>query len=320
MRQHDNPRCTPTGDHGDDFQRIRGIGPVLARHLHVSGIRTYEELASRTPEEIAAVLADVARISPKRIASENWTGRARELAGSPPEPSDPRQHYAAFHLELLLESDNRLRRTKIHHHQTDARDAWPGWDEQRLLAFLRERIPLPDAGQGASPGTKPTDPQSAGRPSADARPAAEQPSFAARYELPPSFLVVDELSPIHNGQRSQLGRDDEPNHIRLTMRLNPDGTPIPGTFDFCATIAARRFGSRERLTLGTTRGSISTTEPLAVEVAGPALPPGLYRLVVAVDIYPTGHATEEPALYTSGASGDLLKIADAPSDADFASA
>jgi hypothetical protein len=94
-------------------------------------------LEQRTPEEIAAILPSTAGISAERIASQ-----ARELAERPPEASVPRQHYAAFYIEFLLESDNSVRGTRVHHHQTDVREAWAGWDEEKLLTFLRDRIPL----------------------------------------------------------------------------------------------------------------------------------------------------------------------------------
>ena len=153
MTQRGDPKSSSTGQAGDDFRKIDGVGRRFEQRLWDAGIFTYRDLVQRTPEEIAAVLAPMAGISPERIASQ-----ARELAGSPPEASVPRQHYAAFHVEFLLESDNSVRRTKVHQHQTDARDAWPGWDEERLLSFLRDRIPLPAAATPAdAPGVEPAE-------------------------------------------------------------------------------------------------------------------------------------------------------------------
>ena len=146
MTQSGDPQSSSAGRSGDDLRKIDGVGRRFEQRLWDAGISTYEDLAQRTPEEIAAVLAPMAGISPERIASQ-----ARELAGSPPEAPVPRQHYAAFHVEFLLESDNSVRRTKVHQHQTDARDAWSGWDEERLLSFLRDRIPLPGAPTPARP-------------------------------------------------------------------------------------------------------------------------------------------------------------------------
>jgi hypothetical protein len=312
MPRRDDPKSNRTGKAGDDFQKIAGIGPALAQRLWNAGILTYNDLASRTPAEIAAVLTDVAGVSSERIASQNWTGQARELAGPAPEASVPRQHYAAFHVEFLLESDNRVRRTKVRDHQTDARDAWPGWDEERLLSFLRNRIPLPAAAAPVgAPGPEPAHMRTPDQEPASTRAVpTSQPSPSAAERSPSLSLSVDELAPVRDGQRSYLRGPGEPNSVRLTMRVSPVGTLTHDTFDFSATIATSTFESHERSPLGTTQGTIRVSDPLSVEVAGAGLPVGLYRLMATVDIYPAGHSPKQPPLLSQSASGDLMGVAD----------
>ena len=309
MPQRDDPEPSHTGQPSDDFQKITGIGSTLAQRLWNAGIRTYDDLARRNPKELAAGTG----ISAERIASQNWTGQARELAGPAPEASDSRQHYATFHVEFLLESDNRVRRTKVHHHQTDAREAWAGWDEERLLDFLRARIPLPAAETPAAPGPEPPHVQMPDRApaSAPAKPAS-QPSPSAPERPPSWYLSIEELAPIRGDQRSYTREPGEPNSARLTMRLNPAHPLSQDAFDYSATIAARTFGGHDRLPLGTVQGTIRVSDPLSVEVTGPALPAGQYRLVATVEIYPAGHSREEPPLHSHGVSGDLMRVADAP--------
>jgi len=309
MTQPGDPKSSSTGRPGDDFRKIDGVGRRFEQRLWDAGIFTYRDLAQRTPEEIAAVLAPMAGISPERISSQ-----ARGLAGSPPEAPVPRQHYAAFHLEFLLESDNSVRRTKVHQHQTDARDAWPGWDEERLLSFLRDRIPLPAVPAPAdAPGTEPADAQTGDQEPADAGPApASQPSAPAPGRLPSLSLSIEELAPIRDGQRSSVLSPNEPLSVRLTMRIDPIDTPVQDTFDFSATIAARRFAGHDRLPLGTAHGAVRVREPVSAEVTGPALPADLYRLLATVEIYPAKHSPEEPPLYRMRASGDLMRVTDTP--------
>ena len=43
-------------DGNDNFQLIKGIGPVFARRLRVAGIRTFEQLAQLTPAELEEIL------------------------------------------------------------------------------------------------------------------------------------------------------------------------------------------------------------------------------------------------------------------------
>jgi hypothetical protein len=333
MTQRGDPKPGSTGRSGDDFQKIDGVGRKFEQRLWDAGIFTYKDLARRTPEEIAAVLAPMAGISPERIASQ-----ARELAGSPPEASVPRQHYAAFHIEFLLESDNSVRRTKVHQHQTDARAAWSGWDEERLLSFLRDQIPLPATATPAdAPGVEPAQTQAdepaqtqadepaqaqADEPArtqtrvqepANAGPAsAARPSAPIPDRLPSLSLSIEELAPMRGGQRSHILSPNEPSSVRLTMRINPTGAPSHDTFDFSASIVARKFGGHDRLPLGTTHGAIGASDPVSVEVTGPALPTDVYRLVVTVDIYPAGHSPEDPPLYRKQATGDFMRVANAP--------
>jgi Helix-hairpin-helix domain len=310
MPQSDDPKPGRTGQPGDDFQKITGIGSALAQRLWNAGILTYDDLARRNPTEIAAV----AGISAERIASQNWTGQARELAGPAPEASDSRQHYATFHVEFLLESDNRVRRTKVRHHQTDAREAWAGWDEERLLTFLRARIPLPAAETSAdAPGPEPAHVKAPDQAPASAQAGPTSRPSSPAPERPPSWsLSIEELAPVHDNQRSYARGPGEPNSARLTMRLNPARPLSHDTFDYSATIAARTFGGRDRSLLGIAQGTIRVSDPLSVKVTGPALPAGQYRLVATVEIYPAGHSPEEPPLHSQGVSGDLMRVAEAP--------
>ena len=163
---------TPAGQAGDDFQQIQGIGAAIDGRLHDAGILTYQDLAALTPEQIAARLAGVAGLSPARIASQDWAGQADRLAGpaAPPLPSEPDQHYASFHIELLLDVDGSVRRTKVRHHQSSTDETWAGWDEGRLLALLREHIPI----------MAPRQPAEAAGLRSSVAPAATEPEPAAR--------------------------------------------------------------------------------------------------------------------------------------------
>jgi hypothetical protein len=75
---------------GDKLTRISGVGPVVAGRLAEAGIRTYEDVASSTPEELAAALAGLPACSADRIGAGDWIGQARRLGGThPPAPDAP---------------------------------------------------------------------------------------------------------------------------------------------------------------------------------------------------------------------------------------
>ena len=150
MTPRDRRQSNPAGQTGDDFQKIAGIGQAIERRLHDAGILTYQDLSARSPEQIAASLTDVAGLSSARIASQDWAGQAGRLAGpsASPLPSEPDQTYASFHIELLLDVDGSVRRTKVHHLQSGQDEAWPGWMKAADRTAERPRTALGSAAAG----------------------------------------------------------------------------------------------------------------------------------------------------------------------------
>jgi hypothetical protein len=315
----DPRQSSPAGQAADDFQKIAGIGQAIERRLHDAGILTYRDLAARSPEQIAASLADVAGLSSARIASQDWAGQAGRLAGSaaPSLPSEPDQHYASFHIELLLDVDGSVRRTKVHHHQSDKDEAWPGWDEGRLIALLRGHIPLLAPGQpaeapgppssSATPATPPTDQQEAAAPSTGEMETADLP-----VSLPSSFLRIENLGLTREGQRSRRYAPGEPTTIGFTLRVTQASTQA-ATFDFTADVtASSELGDNQRQPLGSAQGAVRAGEPLLVELAGPPLPRGLYRVEATVAIYPADHTRDSKPLHSRRRTGAFVQVADVP--------
>jgi hypothetical protein len=327
------PKSTPAGQAGDDFQRIQGIGAAIDRRLHDAGILTYQDLAALTPQQIVASLAGVAGLSPVRIASQDWPGQAGRLAGpaAPPLPSEPDQHYASFHIELLLDVDDSVRRTKVRHHQSGTDETWAGWDEDRLLALLRGHIPLmssrlpaeaadvpsPAAPAAAEPETAVPSEARQDRAAASgdqpdrAIPSGDQPETAdLPVGLPSSSLCVDYLGLAREGQRSHSWAPGEPTSLGFTLRVSRTGTREAAALDFTADVTASSvLGDNQHWPLGTVQGAVRLDEPLAVELTGQPLPRGLYRPEATVLIYPTKHAPDSEPLQGRRASGALIQVA-----------
>jgi hypothetical protein len=318
-----DPRIsTPAGRAGDDFQKIQGIGAGIDRRLHGAGILTYQDLAALTPEEIATSLAGMAGLSPARIASQDWAGQAGRLAGTaaPALPSEPDQHYASFHIELLLDVDNSVRRTKLRHHQSGTDEAWPGWDEDRLLALVRDHIPLMTPWQPAEAG----DLQSSSAPATaepeTAVPSGDQPEIAiSPAHLPEtaglpaglarSSVRVEHLGFTRAGQRSCSWAPGEPTSVGFTLQVGRTGAPAAAALDFTADITVgSTLGDDQRWPLGTVRGAVRVDEPLSVELTGEPLPRGLYRPEATVLIYPANHAPDSQPLQGRRASGALIQV------------
>ena len=323
MTPRDPRQSTSADQTGDDFQKIAGIGQAIERRLHDAGILTYQDLAARSPEQIAASLTDVAGLSSARIASQDWAGQAGRLAGpaASPLPSEPDQTYASFHIELLLDVDGSVRRTKVHYYQSEKDsekdEAWPGWDEGRLIALLSGHIPAlaPQQPTEAHSSRRSPGPPSSATPTTDQQEAAapsrsETETVELPVSLPSPFLRIENLGLTREGQRSHRYAPDEPTSIGFTLHLTQAGTQA-ATFDFTADVtASSELGDDQRQLLGTAQGAVRAGKPLPVELAGPPLPRGLYRLEATVAIYPADHARDSRPLHSRRRTGAFVQVAD----------
>ena len=309
MTRRGDPKSSSARRSGDDFRKIDGVGRVFEQRLSDAGIVTYKDLARRTPAEIASVLAPVKGTSREYIASQ-----ARELAGPIPEAFVPSQHIAAFHVEFLLESDNRVHHTNVLNHQTGDHATWAEWNEEKLLTFLRAHIPLPVAGTPAdAPGPVPAHTRIPDYEPASIQAAPTSRPSPSGPDRPPSWsLSIEEFAQVGDDRRSYAQGPEEPNFVRLRMRITPASKLRHDTFDYSAELAARIFGGSDRSFLGSIQGTIRVGDPVFVTVTGPALPTGLYRLLATVEIYSAGHTRGEPPIHSQGVAGDLMLVAGSP--------
>ncbi len=67
----------PQGE-ADDLKRISGVGPVIEKKLHALGIKTFEQVANFTKDDIAIV--DAVLSFKGRIERDDWISQARKLA------------------------------------------------------------------------------------------------------------------------------------------------------------------------------------------------------------------------------------------------
>src|SRR5512134_2614518 len=63
----------------DNFQAIKGIGPVFSKRLHDTGIHTFEQLARLTPRQLEEILGELYRRFFSR--QESIRAQAKEFAG-----------------------------------------------------------------------------------------------------------------------------------------------------------------------------------------------------------------------------------------------
>ena len=283
MRKSRDPEPGSPQPAADDMQKIAGIGPALATRLAEAGVTRYGDLASFTQERLGAVV----HVSPERIAGQDWIGQARRLAGDVPidpegHQTDPEGHqtYATFHVELLIDADNTVRRTKARHYQTDAEDSWPGWDEQHLIAVIRSKAALD------TPAPRPTEPQA---------PEA-------------SPIHVDGPGPAEKGTRGTFRLAGQPTTVRMALQVAPFDRADAGAVDFIAEVAARSVSGNARYTVATASGVATIDEAICLNLGGQPLPPGLYRLEAEVTIYGHRHEPYDRPLCRHRGLGDLVHV------------
>jgi len=293
----------------DDFNLIRGIGPAVASRLYSAGILTYAQLGALSPEDLAALVSNLPGMSAERIAKQDWIGQARALA--PAEPRNEaaaladRQHYATFTVELLLDADGDVRRTRVAHIQSGEEEPWGGWDEARLMDFLARRGALRRGPVELAPAveeaTMPA-PQVA-LTAEPASPPAATPSLGGQLRLP-EFQTI----PADAATASSILLHGQPFVVRITLDFTEVAAPPNVPLNYTATIYAKDLGGGPRQTMGEAHGTITPIDRGTINVAGMALPPSTYRpqAVVALTL-PSAEPKLRPDLM-AWVEGSLLQV------------
>ena len=293
MRDSHNPMADPSRRAPDDLQKITGIGAAVAARLADAGVTTYRELACHAPQRLAALT----RVPTAKIVSQDWAGQARRLADSALTEPEGQQKYATFHVELLVDADNTVRRTKTRHFQTDTEECWPGWDDQRLIAVIRRKAAL-DALAARPPLPGPSGPPA------------------------PPPIRADGPSPAEEGTMGTFRVAGQPTAVRLTFRVGPglDAGDLDragpgldaGDVDYLVEVAARSLADGQGHPLAPADGTAVAGRPVTLELAGPPLPAGIHRLEATVTVYGHRHQPGDPPLARRHVLGDLVHVAARP--------
>lgn len=306
--QHE-PESMETLQEGE-FRRISGIGPGIEQRLRSAGIETFEQLAGMNTGEILDALQGIVGITPERITAQDWTGQAYRLAEQLQKRSSSthhieeigehdRQHYESFMIELLLEEDRTVRRTRVVHVQNGEKENWAGWRPDRMIEWLTEKSEM--TREGLPPDQEPGYPKSKSMRETMAIETRRQ--FAGK-------LNAGSLEIIHpgEGQFSRFYTSGEPLEIILPLDLSQVTAPSGAMICYQAHVQARQLGVGKYIHLAEIQGEFPFAEQmtLAIQVAG--LEPGTYRLETAVRIYPVGSPQPEQEELQALAEGGLIQV------------
>jgi hypothetical protein len=287
-RKHSHPTQAGTQAEADDFTLVKGIGPTIAARLHKAGILTFIQLAELSSTDIAARHGG---LSAKRIVKERWTSQARYLARKRPSPhqrtsvsaSESHQHYATFTVELLLDEDNSVRRTRVTYIQDEEEEAaWAGWTDVRLVGFFvrcaKLHVPVPEPSLLPKAVSPP-----ATSPSA---PTAMRPLCVKLNNGLSGVLRVSELVAV------PLGSDvpqynfsaNEAFDVRLVLDLTEVKKSPSVSFEYTVTIWAKKLGIGARQIVGEARGTVTLADQVPCTVKAIINSQGAYRLEAIVTL------------------------------------
>ena len=261
----------------DDFKLINGIKQGIENRLHSAGILTYAQLASLNPDEILEKLGKVIGYTRKRIADEDWSGQARQLALHQPsrEEGTVRQHYATFTIELLLGEENDVRRTRMVHVQSEAEETWAGWDETRLLRFITrsaqvhiEETKLGVQEPAAPPNIEATQVEEAAPP-----PVTGSPKLREIAIVSPATGAIHRIVP--EGQSFGISVTVDLADVQMVREEN---------LDFRAQAYAKALGRGSRKMIGTTQGTFVPGSSATIELNSDGLSEGAYRIGVDLEM------------------------------------
>jgi len=293
MAESTSPPLKNVENHGsDDFKRIHGIGAGIESLLQASGIHTYAQLAALTPDQVAERFEKNIGMWRRRVIQQDWVGQARQLAAESIEPEtdlevpNSHQHYASFNVELLLDENNNVRRTRVLNVQSQAEDAWAGWERKRLLNFICEsaalKLPIDKIEQIAEHEQESRLPRPAQ--------ATEQGSILPTADIVGEMRIRDMVLKTSGSEGAQrFTRSNQPFKAQLMLDLTnlslSHGIPI----GYSASIFARKFGSSShRQVVGKSEGKFLFADNATVSIDDLSLPGGTYRIEAFVELIPPG--------------------------------
>jgi len=217
----------------------------------------------------------------------------------------------SFVVELLLDEEGQVKRTKVMHVTTGHEDTWTGWREKRLVGFFIEqaamRLPSAEPDSAAAAQAEPTPrsfvtPEPVPTPATTARstPSPDQ-TIESPAPLAPTVAPTGEprlqkleTIPVSANYPSQILGNGQPFDVRLTLDLSEMQLPKEASLNYTATIYARSLGARPQRLVGEAHGARTPDDRLIFDVKSEGLRQGVYRLhaVVTLNI-PT--AKSQPA-------------------------
>lgn len=312
----------------DDFTRIRGMNEYVANRLSEVGIPTYSKLASMSPEEIISRLGTEAGYTVEAIEKRDWISQASALAlksvtGKSAEEVESSQAdltEVSYVIELLLDKNKRVRRTKVLHVKSNEDQVWKGWESARLLDYFvnRPELRLVDEKPFAL-FAKSSRTESSQKPAAMVSESAKSNGLkkdpdnqirstaqftSAGKVRPRSFEVINLLT---NQPCNSLG-EGKPYNLRLSLDLTEASLSDKEPLICIMVVNAIRMEDRWRQTICSNNCKIAPAKKVYLNFEGGALTAGIYRLVATVTLSQMPGRESQRRDYTVHLESGLVQI------------
>jgi len=262
----------------DDLTMIEGIEPAFEKRLNSAGIHTFAELQSKSPEVLAKLFIGQKGVSARLIREMDWIGQARQLSDEIKSQdtlmqSQAEQHYAVFTVELLLDKENNVRRTRAKSVSSSdqsgqTEESFSGWEPESLLQFFIDQAQL------SIPHQKPK-----GDRSAQADTIPEETDLTGR-------LQISRINLQHgvDGNGMHLIQQGALVNFNLELDFSRVKAPAETSLNYRASIYTKELDSGTHQMIGEATGEISPIHQSVINVGIKSLEPGLYRLYAIVVI------------------------------------
>jgi hypothetical protein len=250
----------------DDLKQIRGIGPVMEQRLNQAGIFTFCQLANTSTEDLAALFSDKPGLSAERITEKDWPNQARllmekEAIKDDPPSEDKGQYSAVFSVDLLLDSQNRVRRTHILHVQSRKEDSWADWNKDRLTDFIFENATIRFEQKSLRQDKKP----------------AEIKQLVGDLNITEMEIQASSGKVMHREVAA-----NEPFEIELMLNTAKTSASAGTPLQYQTEIYAKNLSDGKRQNIGENKGIIESKDLIPIVVNCHSLPQGSYRLEACV--------------------------------------
>ena len=292
----------------DDFKVFPGIGPGVENRLHAAGILTYQQLAALSPEDLARILSDMVGFSVERIVQQDWIGQARQMADEiQGERSTNQQHYAVFTLELLLDKENTVRRTRVMHVQSQQEETWAGWDDQRLIRYYVDLAGLNVKSPDVQDLRKDQEPMPKEIPQEHL--ARQRAVESLPAQLSGRFHLLEMEADFQRPRTSRwMLPEDQPVIIRLKLDLSELETAGDIPLNYSAMVYSKELGTGSRLMVGSSSGRITPAVNNIIEIECQNLNRGIHRLDAFVTLAPQGREPKPDFDQVAFLDGGLYQV------------